>query len=70
MEAILGAALIEQLAPLLGVEVDMVRRIVLDASCDDVVLAYVELAGSTKLLDVKWGEAGIQVQVVDEKEGV
>ena len=59
-----GGGLIDALAPALGVDATRVRRIVLDATYDDLTIAYVELVGTVDLLDVQWGKTEIEVRVL------
>jgi hypothetical protein len=49
----IGAALCEGV----GLNPNEVHRIILDIACDDVVLVYVEMYGTTKLLQVNWTDA-------------
>lgn len=54
----------------LGVDSDMVRRIIIDINIEYPVVAYVEMYGSEKILDINWDMLkGATVNVLD-KEGL
>ena len=56
-----GGELLVHLAPLCGVDVRLVQKIVIVADMNDVARVYVKLIGSEALLDVKFEEAEITV---------
>ena len=47
-------ALIEKLAPIIGVEYDNIHRVVIDLECGDVPIVYVQLIGDSRLLEIDW----------------
>ena len=51
---ITGGALLKALAPVVGFDVSVIRRIVLDVRLDDVIVVYVELLGDSRLVEINW----------------
>lgn len=50
----------------LDINPHMVRRIVLDLEANEPVMAYVEMYGSQRLLDIQWSFNGAVVQFADD----
>lgn len=60
----------EPLCAALGLDPNTTRRIVLDVQPNALVVAYVELAGDERLLDIKWGECLSPEVVRTDRQGV
>jgi hypothetical protein len=58
-----GGELKKQLAEALGLNPSRVHRIVLDVECDpEPIVAYVELHGDERLLELGWSDGHIVVE--------
>ena len=53
-EMLRGSDLITALAMALGLDGSRVRRIVIDAAYNDVVVVYVEQIGAVRMLEIDW----------------
>jgi len=62
--AISGNKLLEQVCNKIDVDVNTVRRVVLDIPYNNVVTVYVEKLGTTKLLDIDMQSDGIKIKEV------
>lgn len=63
-----GPKFIEHIAPMIGVESDSVRRVIIDAAIGSIVLVYVELIGDTRLYNISADMmAGVQVKTGGEE---
>ena len=50
----------------LGLDSNMVRRIVLDFNLQSPVIAYIEMYGDKRLLDIQWSLDGAKIEQVSE----
>lgn len=67
-KVILARDLIPVLCKALGIEDGKVKRIVIDATYDDVVRVFVEHLGDSRMLTINWTEAlGIRKVNADDK---
>lgn len=65
---ITGKALIDALREALGIDTPYVQRIVLDVTVRDKVVAYVEIEGTTRLVEINWAEHLADVVTVTHEE--
>jgi len=63
-----GSGLIDAICKAQGIDSGRVRRIVVDAEYNNIARVYVEMAGTMGLLDVDWGDPGIEVKVLEAKD--
>lgn len=65
---ITGAKFVQQWAEALGIDPSECRRVVIDASVNNVLLVYVEKIGTTRLLDIQPPNPGsVQLTVLDKE---
>lgn len=57
----------KQICDALGLDITTVSRIIIDIPCDDFVHVYVEMIGTTKLLDVDWDNLADQKVTILDK---
>lgn len=63
---IMGAALLDILAPILGKDAEKLRRVVLDIPFNGPVKVYVERFGDARLTEVAW-PAGLKDSLVEQE---
>ena len=51
---IAGIDVLKQLAPVLGFDMNTIKRVVIDLQFDDVARIYVELLGDIRLIEFDW----------------
>jgi hypothetical protein len=61
-----GAEISKQLCGALGLDPNLVRRIVLDFGANDPVTAYVEMYGDERMLDIQWTFDGSKIELVEK----
>lgn len=55
----------EILATALGIDASRVRRIVLDVQLENIVIAYVEMVGDERLLNISQSFEGVELKVIN-----
>jgi len=59
-----GNKFIETVCPALGIEATLVKRVILDAKFGDIVNVYVEMLGSTKMLNIDFDLTDAKVSII------
>ena len=59
----------ELLCTALGLNPDYVKRVVLDVNAGHLVMVYVEMYASYKMLDIDWGMLGnVEIKILDKAD--
>ena len=58
---ITGEQLIDSVCKGIDIEPRLVQKIVIEASLDSVVIVYVQMLGTDKLLDVRFTDAAVRI---------
>ena len=59
-----GSKFLEVICPAIGVEPELVKRVIIDAPFDDIVQVYVEMIGSSKLLNIDFDLKEARITVI------
>ena len=60
--------LAEKICEAVGISAENAKRIIVDIPCDDWVKVYVEMCGTSKLLDVNWTSlSGAEIKILDKE---